>query len=184
MKLLLSVFLFFSSFAFGQDSLIIDLNKEERKKMEFAGVYKSSLSLELGGKSGYTGVSYDLLLSRKWRLGLGIGYPGVGTDLKFHPFGVKRDKLILNIGMRANAFLPPTSSNYMFYSLPIGLTYYTVNRLNLEIDAGPMFKTPLNPSTPQSGFGNDINYIWFSLKIGYRFSFYAIRRARLLDKQK
>ena len=58
--------------------------------MEFAGVYKSSISFELGGKSGLAGVSYDLLLSRKWRMGLGLGFPAAGADVKFYPFGVKR----------------------------------------------------------------------------------------------
>ncbi len=120
-------------------------------------------------------------MSRKWRVGVGIGYPGVGGEVKFYPFGVKRDKLLLNVGGRANALFPVNGSNYMFYSIPVGLSYFTVNRMNLEIDAGPLLKEPFDNNVVQSGFGSQIDYVWFSLKLSYRFSFYAMRRAKRLD---
>ena len=180
MKRIVLVCLFLAGIAYAQDSLEIRLDDEQRDKMEFAGVFKSSISLELGGKSGFAGVSYDLLLSRKWRLGLGAGFLGMGADIKFHPFGVKRDKMIFNIGLRANAFLPPSGSNYMFYSIPVGITYFTVNRLNIGIDAGPLLKKPFLVNEVLHGVGTDVNYLWFSVKVGYRFSFYAMRRASKL----
>jgi hypothetical protein len=160
---------------------VIQLDKKDQKKMEFAGVYKSAVGVELGGKSGYIGITYDHLLSRRWRLGLGVGYPGFGGEVKCFPFGVKRDKLLFNVGARATALFPAKGTNYMFYSIPIGLSYFTVNRMNVELDAGPLFKEPFDSSVPATGFGSEIDYVWFSLKLSYRFSFYAMRRAKQLD---
>ncbi len=185
MKLLVVITFLISSISYAQDSVlvhVVDMSKEEQKKMEFAGVFKSSISLEGGGKSGFAGISYDLLLSRKWRVGIGGGYSGAGADVKFYPWGVKRDKLVMNVGLRANAVLPFDGTNYMFYSAPIGLSYFTLGRINLELDAGPLLKRQFNQSEIAYGIGNKINYAWVSLKIGYRFSFYAMKRARELDR--
>lgn len=187
MRFLIILFLVVSSVSRAQDSTLtteIRIDKAERRKMEFAGVYKSSISLEIFGKSGFVGASYDVLLSRKWRLGLGAGYAGGGADLKFYPFGVKRDAVLLNIGFRANAFLQPNSTHYRMYSLPIGLSLFTVNRMNLELDVGPMMnKIFTGFDEPYSGFASNINFVWFSMKVGYRFSFYAMKRARKLNKE-
>lgn len=183
MRLIITILFLCLGTIYAQDStLFIDIKKEDQKRMEFAGVFKSSVSLEGGGKSGFVGVSYDLLLSRKWRIGIGGGYSGAGADIKFYPFGVKRKKLVFNVGLRANAFLPINGTNYMFYSLPIGFSLFTVNRINLELDAGPMLKRQFDQSKVESGVGDKINYVWISLKIGYRFSFYAMKRARELDR--
>ena len=185
MKILITVLSLLIGVCYAQDSTlvnVIEMDKEDQRRMEFAGVFKSSISLEGGGKSGFAGLSCDLLLSRKWRIGFGGGFCGAGADVKFYPFGVKRDKLVFNVGARANAFFPINGTNYMFYSAPLGLSFFTVNRINLELDAGPLFKQPFNQSETQLGIGNDINWVWFSLKVGYRFSFYAMKRARALDR--
>ncbi|NOQ74741.1 MAG: hypothetical protein GQ574_22195 [Crocinitomix sp.] len=183
MKISIVIILLFTGVCHAQDSTLnIELDRSDLKKMEFAGVFKSSISLEGGGKSGYGGISYDLLLSRKWRVGIGGGYSGAGADVKFYPWGVKRDKLVLNLGLRANAFLPLNGTNYMFYSAPIGLSFFTLNRINLELDAGPLLKRQFDQSETEIGFGSKINYAWVSIKVGYRFSFYAMKRSRKLDR--
>ncbi|MFT5822017.1 MAG: hypothetical protein ACI8ZM_003273 [Crocinitomix sp.] len=182
MKLIATIIILFTGVCHAQDStLVIEIDPNEMAKMEFAGVFKSSISLEGGGKSGFVGISYDLLLSKKWRVGIGGGYSGAGADVKFYPWGVKRDKLVLNLGLRANALMPVNGTNYLFYSAPIGLSFFTVNRINLELDAGPLFKRQFDQSETEIGFGSKINYAWVSLKVGYRFSFYAMKRARKLD---
>ena len=181
MRHLLFLFAFVSIISFAQDEKpVIDLEKEERDKMEFAGVFKSSISAEFGGKAGLAGVSYDLLLSKRWRIGAGIGYPGAGMDVKLYPKGVGRDRLIFNLGLRANAVLPPGQDQYAFYSLPLGFSYFAANRINLEFDMGPMYKVPITGSLQETGLGHSVNYVWVSFKLGYRFSFYAMKRARQL----
>ena len=183
MRLLIAILVLFTGVSHAQDSaLVVKIDPNEMAKMEFAGVFKSAINLEGGGKSGFVGISYDLLLSRKWRVGIGGGYSGAGADVKFYPWGVKRDKLVLNLGLRANAFLPMDETNYMFYSVPIGLSFFTVNRINLELDAGPMIKRQFDPLEMPIGIGSKLNYAYVSIKIGYRFSFYAMKRARNLNR--
>jgi hypothetical protein len=183
MRLFITIFALFTGVCHAQDStLVIEIDPDEMAKMEFEGVFKSSISLEGGGKSGFAGISYDLLLSRKWRVGIGGGYAGAGADVKFYPWGVKRDKLIMNLGLRANTFLPIGGTNYMFYSAPIGLSFFTVKRINLELDAGPMIKRQFDPLETPIGIGSKLDYAYVSIKIGYRFSFYAMKRARNLNR--
>lgn len=185
MRLLLFIFSCFTCSLFAQDTLLIpeiDLDKEERSKMEFAGVFKSSINVELGGKTGFGGLSYDLLLSRRIRLGLGAGYPAVGAEIICFPFGIKRDQFLFKLGGRATAFFPPNETSFMMYSVPIGFSYFMARRINLEVDAGPLFKTTFTGTAPVSGLANSINYVWFSVKLGYRFSFYSMRRARQLSE--
>lgn len=171
---------FFSFLGYGQE---IRLEKEERRKMEFAGVFKSSVSLELGGKSGYAGVSYDLLLTEKWRLGLGVGYPGAGLDVKCFPFSVRRDKLVFNLGLRSSVLLPQDGTNVFIHSTPIGVALFAPSRLNLELDFGPALIHSIDPAQEITGTSENLSYFWGSIKIGYRFSFYAMKRARRLNKE-
>lgn len=186
MRIVVLLFLLAPFFSLAQgpkdSTTVIQLEREEQAKMEFSGVFKSSISLELAGKSGWVGASYDLLLSRRLRLGIGVGYPGAGLDFKCYPYGVGRDKFIFNLGLRANVIMPPGDSQYAFYSLPIGFSYFAANRINFDLDVGPMYKYQIDNGSPETGISSQINYVWFSAKIGYRFSFYAMRRARQLDK--
>lgn len=185
MRLLFVFLLFFIGSLFAQDTLLIpeiELDKKERSKMEFAGVFKSSINVELGGKTGFGGLSYDLLLSRRIRLGLGIGYPAAGVEIMCFPFGVKRDQLLFKLGGRATAFFPPNETGFMLYSVPVGFSYFMARRINLEVDAGPLFKTTFTGAAPVAGLANSLNYVWFSVKLGYRFSFYSMRRARQLNE--
>lgn len=177
MKLFWFVFLFYPFIVLSQ---IIDVPAEDIKKMEFEGIYKSSISLELGGKSGLVGVSYDLLLSPRWRFGVGGGYSGAGIDLKFYPGKVQRNKIIFNLGARANIFQLP--NDYVFYSLPLGLTYFSDFRMNFDFDIGPLYKQTLNDNLSPGSFWNDWNYVWISAKVSYRFSFYAMNRWRKTKK--
>ena len=157
-----------------------EITPDELKKMEFSGVFKSTISLELGGKSGYVGVSYDRLLSSHSRIGIGAGYSGVGLDFKYYPRQVQRDKWLLNIGLRANMMNVP--SNFVFCSLPVGLSFFGLSRLNFDLDLGPMYKLPIATDMKTSQFSENWNYVWFSAKVGYRFSYYAMKRARRLNK--
>lgn len=157
-----------------------EITPDELKKMEFSGVFKSTISLELGGKSGFVGVSCDRLLSSHSRIGIGVGYAGVGVDFKYFPRHVKRDKWLLNIGLRANMMNVP--SNFVFCSLPIGFSFFGLSRLNFDFDLGPMYKLPIATDLKTSPFSENWNYVWFSAKVGYRFSYYAMKRARRLNK--
>lgn len=166
------------SLVFGQEH---EIPLDDLKKMEFSGVYKSAISAELGGKSGFIGFSYDRLLSSHTRLGIGAGFKGVGVDFKYYPIKVQRDKWLFNVGLRTNMVNLP--SNYLFCSLPIGVSFFGASRLNFDLDVGPLYKFPIANNSNNPDFANNWNYVWFSLKVGYRFSFYAMRRARRLNQE-
>lgn len=163
---------------------VIELKKEVRNKMEFAGVFKSAIGVELGGKSGLVGVNYDLLFSRHVRMGLGLGYAGAGAELKFFPFGgVKRQKIRFTAGIRANYMAFPNETKKMFYSAPLGIFYAGLNRVNYEFDIGPLYQNTFDQPGLEEGISDRFNYVWFSVKLSYRFSFYAMRRARELARE-
>ncbi len=177
MRLILLSLFFFPLFAQGQED---EITPDDVRKMEFSGVFKSSISVELGGKSGFIGVSYDRLLSSHSRIGVGAGYSGVGLDFKYYPRQVQRDKWLLNIGLRAN--MMNVRSNFVFCSLPIGFSFFGLSRLNFDFDLGPMYKLPITTDFKTSQFSENWNYVWFSAKVGYRFSYYAMKRARRLNQ--
>ncbi len=160
----------------------VDLEEEEQNKMEFAGVFKSAINVEGFGKTGFVGISYDHLLSARWRVGVGVGYPGFGADLKFYPWKVKRFSPVFNLGLRSVAFFPKNGTAVALHSLPIGISYFGKSRINVELDIGPMFTVPLSAGAEIFGSSTNLPPIWFSVKIGHRFSFYAIKRARQLEK--
>ncbi|MDC3352016.1 hypothetical protein OAV92_02100 [Crocinitomicaceae bacterium] len=181
------ILMLFSVVTVAQDDSkgVIDLPKEVQKKMEFAGVFKSSIGIEFAGKSGLVGVNYDLLLSRHVRLGMGLGYAGAGMDLKFFPIGgVKRGKLRFTAGLRANYMEFPEQDHKLFLSAPLGLFYAGVNRINYEFDIGPLHQQVYPQTGSVEGFSDQFQYVWFSLKLSYRFSFYAMKRYRQFDKNK
>lgn len=158
-----------------------EIPTDELNKMEFAGVYKSTISAEIGGKSGFVGISYDRLLSARTRIGVGAGFKGVGLDFKYYPIMVSRDRWLFNLGLRANLVNVP--SPYLFCSLPIGVSFFGLSRLNFDVDAGPLYKFPIAKGVTNTDFTANWNYVWFSVKVGYRFSFYAMRRARRLNQE-
>lgn len=179
MKVFLGLLLCLPIIVFSQE---ISLKEDEIRKMEFSGVFKSSISLEGFGKSGLIGVSYDVLLSKRWRWGIGGGYAGFGTAIKWYPTGVKRFKPVFNIGIRCNTFFPKNSAPLIMYSMPIGLSYFGPSRINMEFDIAPTLKRPINANEKIEGIAATTKIIWFSVKLGYRFSFYSIKRKRQLNR--
>jgi len=174
---LIIVLILFSIPIYGQGERI---DQKELNKMEFGGVFRSAISLQGGGKVGFVGASYDLFLSPRWRFGIGAGFNTWGTDFRFFPYKIQRGKLRFNFGLRARLPYQNVSFNSGIFSLPIGVSFFTVRRINLELDAGPGSFFYLNDGT-SSFFA--INEVIFSAKIGYRFSVYSIRRSRRLNRE-
>ena len=179
-KRLTFIYLLFGMFVYAQP-ITVEMDESELKKMEYSGVFKSALSLELAGGAGYAGIAYDLFLMEKIRLGVGVGYPGVGANLKIYPFGIGRAKYIFNVGVRTQLFLPPNETSAFIYNLPLGVSFFALNRLNFDLDFGPAYTMPANSNEMLNNFPKDL-YFWGGLKIGYRFSFYNMKRVRQLNK--
>jgi hypothetical protein len=163
---------------FGQ---VIDIDKEDLKKMEFAGVFKSSIGLQIGGTSGIIGFSYDLLLTEKLRAEIGGGYAGAGIGIKIYPFSVKRQAICFNLGIRSQVLALPDSSPMHLHSLPIGITYFGSNRLNYEFDLGPALPFPLHNNENIYG-ASEFLFGYASFKLSYRFSFYNMNRVKELER--
>ncbi len=179
----LSLFMIGVNVLFAQPD-VIDLPKEEQKKMEFSGVFKSSLGIESGGGSGYIGLAYDHLLSARWRIGASAGYPSVGANIKCFPFGVQRDRLLFSIGARGNFYFDLSQvQRFSGISVPLGISYFIPSRINLELEVGPIayFSNGENEFTPL--YNGALQNVWFSVKIARRFSFYSMRRARQLENE-
>ncbi|MEO9531274.1 MAG: hypothetical protein ABJG68_11880 [Crocinitomicaceae bacterium] len=182
MKKLLVLFVFFICFvALGQEE-IDSTTVKELKSYEFAGVYRSSVSAHFGGVTGLIGFSYDFLLSRRWAVEVGCGYPATGFGFKFYPFKIERSKERFHIAQRSVLFAASwEGSPKIQHGLSFGLTFFATNRWNWGIDLGPMYEhstSSFDQIKPEKGPFN----LMFNLRAGYRFSFRYMKRKRELER--
>ncbi|WP_027421203.1 hypothetical protein [Crocinitomix catalasitica] len=173
------IFIFLSSQFI--NAQIVDLDEDDIARMEFSGVFKSALSIELGGGTGFAGLAFDHFLREKLRMGISVGYPATGANFKVYPFGIDRHKACWNIGWRSTAFLTANDPLFLMHNLPIGISVFGKNQINFEIDFGPAYSHALKSTDVLTGFSKNL-YFWGGVKIGYRFSFYSMKRARQLNK--
>lgn len=94
MKLIFVVFSILSLHASHCGALIDVAEVSELQQYEFGGVYRSAVSINAGGVGGLVGVSYEALLSQRWRFEMGIGGMELDTDFNFILGKLKEEELV------------------------------------------------------------------------------------------
>ena len=153
---------------------------------QFGGVYKSAVSVNGGGVTGFAGFTYDYLLNQHWRLEAGFGYYSVGFGFDYYPWAVQREKSRFKINLR-NSLFWPVSLNALFHSLGFGMTHFFKNRFNLGFDIGVSYIHIYNEWEPYDFVLDDAGDGWpvyphMNIKFGYRFSFKYMKRKKELER--
>lgn len=161
----------------------IDTNRvRQLQKFEFEGVYRSTLSVNIGGVAGIIGVSYDVLLSRHWQFECGLGFPAFGYGFSYYPFSVKREKKKFKVAYRSLLIAYPSTELLVYHSIGVGLTFFTRNKWNLGFDVGAAYAHTAS-SFDYEPPTNLPFHISGNLKAGYRFSFRVMKRRKELDRE-
>lgn len=175
------MFLFIAGHCFSQVELD-SARVNDLKNFEFGGLYRSAISANFSGVTGLVGVSYDALLSKKWSVELGGGFPGMGAGFTFYPWAVERGKERFHIAQRSVFFFAPWEPNKFQHAICFGVTFFGKKRWNWGIDLGPVYEhntsslNYLDNGNPNSPFNLMLNF-----KAGYRFSFKAMKYNRKND---
>ena len=150
------------------------------QRYEFAGVYKSSISFNIGGTSGFFGGSYDVFLSPRWRFEVGAGFPACGIGFSYYPFPIKRASERVYIFYKGVYFNTPWNLPVYQHGIGVGLTFFAKNKWNLNFDLGPMYvhsTENFEYIEPKDGpFA-----LMMNIKAGYRFSFKANKRRKEIE---
>jgi hypothetical protein len=139
-----------------------------------SSIRKNSISANILGTGTYLGISYERLFFDRVSSEISIGMMAFGFGATVYPLKkVKKAQLNPFIGLKYtnHAFLDGEHKSATY--IPIGLTYFSKNRLNFSIEIGPSYFDHKSPgflptqeeldTYPYSDFG-----IWGNLKIGFR----------------
>lgn len=154
---------------------------------QFGGVYKSSISANLGGVTGFGGFTYEYLMGPHWQVEAGIGFWSLGVGFDYYPWVVKREKSRLKVSLR-NSWFYPVSANLLFHSAGIGMTHFFKERLNLAFDIGVSYIHLIDELQSYDFVLDDAKGAWpvyphFNVKLGYRFSLKMMKRVKELEAE-
>ena len=169
-NLILFVALLFTTLGFSQDK---EKEKIHPDKIQFAGVYKNSISLNGGGTSGTGGISWEHLLSKHLVFDFGLGYIGGGAGFKFLPYAVQRGTSRFHVNLCYSVTILPEISHFQQFYVGVGTTWFMTRKFNFSLDIGPAYYYHFL-SSPK--FFPDRWIPMGNLKIGYRFSLVAMKR--------
>ncbi|UKN02895.1 hypothetical protein K6119_05125 [Paracrocinitomix mangrovi] len=162
--------LFITSTSIGQVGLD-STRVNDLKKFEFGGLYRSTVSFNLGGVTGWGGLTYDVLLSNNVGFEVGGGYLGGGFGFDFYPWRVERGKTRLKINLRNFVAKSDTPDWVMKHSLGIGFARFTHYRFNWAVDAGLAYPHLLNSFSYYDPPGGRNVFPVINFKLGFRFSY-------------
>lgn len=145
---------------------------EKPKIYEFNGVERHSISFNVGGVTGFSGFTYEYLLSPKWNIEFGGGYIGAGLGLSYYAMPVKKGKPRLNITLRSFYYnIPWQQEELVRHCISVGLTHFTENKLTFSGDLGPAYAQDLKSIRYYDPFPTRFPfYFTWTLKVAYRFT--------------
>lgn len=138
-------------------------------------IKKNSISMNILGTGTYFGVSYERLLSDRIIGEIGIGIIGYGIGATLYPLkNINAGQVNPFIGLKYTNHAIPDGEHKSASYLPIGLTYFSKNNMNISFDIGPSYFNhksagymPIEvefAKFPYSDFG-----FWGNFKVGFRF---------------
>ncbi len=182
MKSVLLIAMTFSClFSWGQNE-IDSATVADLKSTEFGGLYKSSISVNVGGTSGFIGGSFEHFVNPHLQLEIGGGFPACGIGLNVYPWKVKRASERFMIAYKGVYLNTPWRLPVYQHAIVVGLTFFTEKKWNWTFNVGPMYIH----STDNFNFippeGDSPMSAMLNIKGSYRFSFEVMKRKRELNK--
>lgn len=68
---------------------------------------KNAISLNVAGTTPFVGITYERLLSNQFNLEVGLGVLSIGAAIKYYPFLIYDNKMVLHLSFGANLFATP-----------------------------------------------------------------------------
>lgn len=136
---------------------------------------KNSFSFNILGTGTYIGFSYERLIKQRLSLEVGFGLVGAGVGVSFYPFGIDPyGGFAPYSGIKTTFNTMGSGGEKNITYIPIGVTYFTQNKMAFGIDVGPSYQTNYSPfgkvtAEKASTFPNTQFSIYGNLKISYRF---------------
>jgi len=167
----LSLIVLLSCTLFGQQD---STKKIDPDKLQIAGVYKNSFSLNLAGTSGVVGFSWENLITKRLISDIGIGFPGIGLGIRYLPIPVKRGTLRPHLNVISSFMVWPGAAAFQQFYGGAGLSLFLTRKFNFSFDLGPSWFYHYWVATGKAF--PDRFFLMGNVKAGYRFSFYAMKR--------
>jgi hypothetical protein len=109
-----------------------------------------------------------------------MGYIGGGAGLRILPFPVQRGTSRFHINLAYAVTVLPNVSHFQQFYIGAGTTWFMTRKFNVSLDIGPSYFYHFN-SSPK--YFPDRWIPMGNFKIGYRFSFVAMKRRIELNNQ-
>ncbi len=135
----------------------------------------NSISINALGTGTYVGFSYERLIRQRLSLEVGFGILGVGAGATIYMFKpIYLGGFVPYIGVKTTFSSRLSGGERNITYLPIGLTYFTRNRMAFGLDVGPSYQTNYSPNGKvtaehASTFPKAVFSIYGNFKISYRF---------------
>ena len=153
-------------------AMLTNVNAQEVDKSNIM-IERSSFSANIMGSSSLGGITFDKVISDKFIWEIGLGYVGLGTGLTYYPFNIQKTNICPYTGLKFSFLgLPEVVVAYWGY-IPIGVTYFPKQRINIGIDVGPALGRMENASDPEENWESSLFRdrkirIFGNLKVGFR----------------
>lgn len=136
---------------------------------------KNSISFNILGTGTYLGFSYERLLYQRLSLEVGVGLVGIGAGATYYPFRkVEKGGFHPYTGIKTTFNTMGSGGEKNMTYLPLGITFFTKNRMAFGLDVGPSYQTNYSPfgkviAEFAETFPKSQVLLYGNLKISYRF---------------
>ena len=153
-------------------AMLTNVNAQEVEQSN-AMIERSSFSANIMGSSSLGGITFDKVISDKFIWEIGLGYVGFGTGLTYYPFNIQKSKICPYTGLKFSFLGLPEVVMAGWGYIPIGVTFFSKQRLNIGIDVGPALGKMKNVSNPEKNWESSLFRdrkirIFGNLKVGFR----------------
>ena len=153
------------------------------QSQEFGGIYKSSISVNVGGTSGIIGGSFEHFVNPHLQLEVGAGFPACGIGVNIYPWKIKRGAERFMFAYKGVYLNTPWRLPIYQHAIVLGLTFFTEKKWNWTLNVGPMYVHSTDNFNFIEPEGDSPLSVMVNIKGSYRFSFQAMKRNRELNKK-
>ncbi len=136
-------------------------------------IEKSSFSANIMGSSSLGGITFEKVLTDIIIWEVGIGYVGIGTGVTYYPFNIQKSKVCPYTGLKFSFLVLPEVAIASWAYIPLGVTFFSKQRINIGFDVGPALGKMEDVSRPVENWESSLFHdrkirIFGNLKVGFR----------------
>lgn len=153
-------------------AMLTNVNAQEVEQSN-AMIERSSFSANIMGSSSLGGITFDKIITDKVIWEIGIGYVGIGTGVTYYPFNIQKSKVCPYTGLKFSLLVLPEVAMASWAYIPLGVTFFSKQRINIGFDVGPALGKMEDVSRPEENWESSLLRdrkirIFGNLKVGFR----------------